>query len=67
MGMHNNLQDETSYTTQYKDGILKYVDNEYRPKHRHWPIIEPDTLWSDNPVPWTKVLESGQPSFDPHD
>jgi len=33
-GMDINPEDETSYTTQYKEAFLKYVENEYCAKHR---------------------------------
>jgi hypothetical protein len=37
-GMDINPEDETSYTTQYQKGFLKYVDNEYCAKHRQVPV-----------------------------
>jgi len=33
-GMDINLEDETSYTTQYQEAFLKYVENEYCAKHQ---------------------------------
>jgi len=32
-GMDINPEDETSYTIQYQEAFLKYVENEYSPKH----------------------------------
>ena len=32
-GMDINPEDETSYTTQYQEAFLKYVENEYCAKH----------------------------------
>jgi len=32
-GMDINPEDETSYTTQYKEAFLKYMKNEYCAKH----------------------------------
>jgi len=32
-GMDINPEDETSYTTQYQEAILKYVENAYYAKH----------------------------------
>ena len=32
-GMDINPEDETSYTTQYQEVILKHVENEYSAKH----------------------------------
>jgi hypothetical protein len=37
-GMDINPEDEASYTTQYQEAILKYVENEYCTKHRHMPF-----------------------------
>jgi len=33
-GMNINPEDETSYTTQYQEAFLRYVENEYFAKHR---------------------------------
>jgi hypothetical protein len=33
-GMDINPEDETSYTTQYQEAYLKYVENEHCAKHR---------------------------------
>ena len=33
-GMDINPEDETSYTTQYQEAFLKYVENEYCAKRR---------------------------------
>ena len=37
-GMDINPKDETSYTTQYQEAFLKYVENEYCAKHRRVPV-----------------------------
>jgi len=37
-GMYINPENETSYTTQYQEAFLKYVENEYCAKHRHVPV-----------------------------
>jgi hypothetical protein len=37
-GMDINPEDETSYTTQYEEAILKYVEDEYCAKHRYVPV-----------------------------
>jgi hypothetical protein len=37
-GMDINAEDETSYTTQYQEAFLKYVENEYCAKHRRAPV-----------------------------
>jgi len=38
MGMNINPEHETSYTTQYQEAFLKYVENEYYTKHRQLPV-----------------------------
>jgi len=37
-GMDINPEDETSYTTQYQEAFLRYVENEYCAKHRCVPF-----------------------------
>jgi hypothetical protein len=32
-GMDINPKDETSYTTQYQEAVVKYVENKYCKKH----------------------------------
>jgi len=39
--MDINPEDETSYSTQYQEGFLKYMEAAYWAKHIHLPIIEP--------------------------
>jgi hypothetical protein len=34
-GMDINPEDKTSYTTQYQEAFLKYMENKYYAKHRH--------------------------------
>ena len=36
--MNINPEDETSYTTQYQEPCLKYVQDEYCTKHRRVPV-----------------------------
>jgi len=36
--MDINLEHETSYTTQYQEAFLRYVENEYCAKHRRVPV-----------------------------
>jgi len=47
-GMDTNPEDETSYTTQYKEAILKHMENEYCAKHRHVPLNRPENVPSCN-------------------
>jgi len=66
-GMYIHPEDETSYTTQYKEAFLKYVENEYCAKQRHLPVIKPESiLCSDLLIPAT-ASGSGKTSVDPYD
>jgi hypothetical protein len=66
-GMDINPEDETSYTTQYQEAFLKYVENEYCAKHRHVPVNKLETVPSCNLVPSAMASGSYQSSFDPYD
>jgi len=59
-----NADDETSYTTQLKEGNLMYVENEYCTTVRHWPVIRPESIPNNNPVSFVKAATSGQLSSD---
>jgi len=65
--MDINPADETSYSTQYQQACLKYVENEYRAKHRCVPVNKLETVPSSNVVPSATVSGSYQSSFDPYD
>jgi len=60
-------EDETSYTTQYQEAFLKFVQNEYCDKHRHAPVNKIETVPSSNLVPSATASGSYQSSFDPYD
>jgi len=66
-GMDINPEDETSYTTQYQEAFLKYVENEYCAKHRRVPVNTFETVQSSNFVPSAMASGSYQSSFDPYD
>ena len=66
-GMDINPEDETSYTTQYQEAFLMYVENEYCAKHRRVPVNKLETVPSSNLVPSAKASRSYQSSFDPYD
>jgi len=66
-GMDINPEDETSYTTQYQEAFLKYVENEYCAKHRRMPVNKHVSLLRSNLIPSGTVLASCQSSFDPYD
>ena len=65
--MDINPEDETSYTTQYQEVFLKYVENEYCASHRRVPVNQFGTVLSSNLVPSATASGSGQSSFDPYD
>jgi len=37
-GMDIDLEDATSYTTQYQEAFLKHVENEYCARNRRMPV-----------------------------
>jgi hypothetical protein len=43
-GMDINPENEISYTTQYQEAFLKYVENAYCAKHRHLPVTKSDYI-----------------------
>jgi len=65
--MDINPEDETSYTTQYQEAFLKYVENEYCVKHGCAPVNKPERVLSSNLFPSSMPSESGQSYFDPND
>jgi hypothetical protein len=66
-GMDINPEDETSYTTQYQEAFLKYVENEYCAKHRRLLVIKSDNTLNNNLSSFEIASRSGQSSYDPHD
>jgi len=65
-GMDINPQDETSYTTQYQEALLKYVENEYSAKHRRVPVNKLETVLTSNLFPPATASGSYQSSFNPY-
>jgi len=66
-GMDFNPDDETPYTTQYKEAFLKYVENEYCAKHRRVAVNKHESFPRRNLIPSETVLRSCQSSFDAYD
>jgi hypothetical protein len=66
-GMDINPEDETSYTTQYQEAFLKYVENEYCAKHRCERVNKLETVPTSNLVPSATASGSYQSSFYPDD
>jgi hypothetical protein len=65
--MDINPEDETSYSTQYQESFLKYVENEYCAKHRRRPVNKLEIVLSCILVPSATASGSYQSSFDPYD
>jgi len=65
--MHINPEDETSYTTQYQEAFLKYVENEYCAKHPQVPVYKLESLPSSNLIPSAMASGYCLSSFDPYD
>jgi len=62
-GMVIDPQDETSYTIQYKEGFLKYVENEYCAKHQRVPVNKHESFLSSNLIHCATASGSCQSSF----
>jgi len=67
LGMDINPEDETSYTTQYQEAFLEFVENEYCAKHRWVPVNRHECLLSSKVVPSAMALGSSKSSFDAYD
>jgi len=66
-GMDINPEDETSYTIQYQEAFLKYVENEYCAKHRSLPVTKSKNIQNNNLRFSTMASKSGQSSYDSYD
>jgi len=66
-GIDIHPEDTTSHNTQYQEAFLTYVENKYCAKHRHFPIIEPGRVASNNLFYSTMASGSGQSSFDQYE
>jgi hypothetical protein len=64
--MDNTPEDATSYTTQYQEAFLKYMENEYCAKHQCVPVNTLETVPSSNLVTCVTASRSYQSSFDPY-
>ena len=62
-----NPEDETSYTIQYKEAFLKYVENEYHAKHWRVQVNNVEKIMSSDLVPSEMASAAWQLSFDPSD
>jgi len=66
-GMDINREDESSYTTQYQEACMKYVENEYCAKHRRLSFTTHEKPQSNDIIQSATPSKSGQLSFDPYD
>jgi len=66
-GTDINPEDKTSYTTQYQEAFLKYVENEYCAKHRRLSVTKHEKPQSNDFIHSAMPSQSGQSSFDPYD
>jgi len=62
-----NPEDETSYSTQYQEAFLKYVENKYCAKQRWWSVTKPEKVQSNDFIHSAMPSQSGQSSSDPYD
>jgi len=66
-GMDINPEDKTSYTTQYQEAFLMYVENEYYAKHWWVPVNKIEGIPSSYPIPSATPSRSSQSSIDPYE
>jgi hypothetical protein len=66
-GMDINPENETSYTTQYQEVFLKYVENEYYAKHCHVPVNKLEMVLCVNIFPSATASGYYQSCFVPYD
>ena len=67
MGMDTNPEDETSYTTQYQQAFLKFVERESCAKHWCVPVKKHGCFQSINLIHCATASGSCQSSFDLYD
>ena len=65
--MDINPEEATSYTTQYQEAFLKYVENGYCAKHRRLSVTKHEKLQSNHFIHSAMPSQSGQSSFDSYD
>jgi len=66
-GMDINPEDGTSYTAQYQEACLKYVENKFCAKQRRLPVFKPECVLSNNLSSSAIAFRPGQSSHDPYD
>jgi len=63
-GMDIYPEDETSYTTQCQEALLKDVENAYCAKHQYWLVTLPESIPNNNLISSAMVSRSHQTSCD---
>jgi len=66
-GIGLNPEDETSYTTQCQEAILKYMENQFGAKHQRVPVKKHESFQHSNLIHSATALPSCQSSLDPYD
>jgi len=66
-GMYINSEDETSYTTKYQEGFLRYMENKYCAKHRRLPVTQSENIPKHNVSLSAVASRPGQSSYDLYD
>jgi len=64
--MDTNPKDETFYTTQYQQALLKYVENECCSRHRCVPVSKPKGVPCKDLFSSALAWGSGQSSVGPY-
>jgi hypothetical protein len=67
MGMDINPEDKTSYTTHYHEAFRKYMENEYRGKHRGFAVNKLESVPCSNLTPSPTASGSYRSSCDSYD
>jgi len=62
--MDINAKDKTSYTTQYQEAFLKYMETKYYAEHRRLPVTKPESIPSNNLLSSAMASRSGPSSYD---
>jgi hypothetical protein len=61
------LKHNTSYTTQYQEAFVMYVENKYCAKHRRLPVTKPRNILNNNVISSVMPSRSSQSWYDPYD
>jgi len=65
-GININTKNDNSDTIQYQEAFQKYVENEYCTKNRRLPVIEPESVPTNNILSSAMASRSGQSSHNPY-